>query len=1820
MASLLHTLNLFNANNSDGAVKFYEYDTSGNPSETSKIEFKNTGDITLDASGDIIFDADNSNIMFKDAETQFLKFTNSSGDCTITNGAADKDIIFKDAGGSTIFTIDGSSESILMDTNKKIEFRNTNIHVSSDADGYLSAQANTGVNININGTDELAITSTTATFGTNIVIPNAATIGSVGDTDALSISAGGVVNVSATTNSSSVSTGGLTVAGGLGVAKMVTGGSFTDGVGTLTAGSLTGLRALTSNRIMLGTVTDISNTNFQSADKEYSVNIDSSKGILFFDSNGSDGSSGYTQELIKSIYYDASNASNPQNYQVGMRVVENRDLHLYTNTKDTSGGDSSGGDMVFNTNNTLRLKLWADGKAYFNTNLGIGVSDPDTQLEVLSTSTQQKWSYDGSNFATIAVASNGASTIANSGGNFTIDSAGDIILDGAGNDVVMKSGTGSLTFVHSNSGDWSIKNTTSDKDIIFNIKDNNNDTEVMRLVGADSVLRMKDNKKIEFRNTNIHVSSDADGYLSAQANTGVNININGTDELAITSTTATFGTNIVIPNAATIGSVGDTDAISISSGGVVNVSATTDSSSVSTGGLTVAGGLGVAKMVTGGSFTDGVATLTKGSLTGLVYTSSTTLTDGTSVIEGGSITSLKRVEIVSDGQIQFRDTDIHISSNADGTLTAQANQQVNINISGTNELEITSTTAKFGTNIHLSSETNTPIAPSDNNGGILYTKADGKIYWISYDVSETDLTSGGGSGDKIYEGNTEVETVDTGTNGHIIFKTEGNEIMRYTVDGNSLYEKSGTITITSGGGTSDIGTITYQFKTDGDITYTIFDGTNTRNITFDPNEVGGTITNVSKGVDLLNKDYLKNAPADLSKEFYLVTGSNYTEGTINWTNPGSGLQTYTIDDQAINLWNNPENKVALQIKEYLTALREVYSSRITFNSANLDSNANIRLNATKDVYSSNLLIKGNINKILSNTASGSQNSNVITCTNHGLVVGDVVSIPSGSSEVLIVASVTNLNQFTVNKNLSNTISGVSIYKDNDVLNIKNGNNEQKLLLNARGNLILGDYSNNNLIFDSEKFANFTTSYDGSNTLYAVPNTSGITIGEVFTMYLKYTIDSTSGDHAGLIYSDDDYKIGIQLDFTVNRFVPFWDSVSTHNVTFNDYYTAFSSSMPANQNKGSTYEVIVEWDRSTNGQVTITVYFKGESSSYSWTITNSSYSQWVSSGNNSMTLDSGKSLVIGAQQTTPNPSNYFKGSVEKLDIYQRQLSSEEREFLFNKDSDLKLCVLDKSYFSNNVGIGVSDPDSKLEVLSTSTQQKWSYDGSNYATMAVAGTGASTLANSGGNFTIDSAGDIILDGAGNNVTMKSAGSYPLDFVHSNSGDWTIRNIESDKDIIFDVNDGGSNSEVMRIDGSTSNVGIGVSDPDAKLEILSTSTQQKWSYDSDSSVVMSVANTSAYLGYSSTNAFTIDSGQGQGIKSTSNIKFDIDTDGSDNAGDRYISFTTHNDTATLMNIRDTGFVGIRTSDPKGPFHIKQYSDDTGGNLNAESSAAIIIERAASSPNNNRWYIGHNTSNDLQFWYNTSDRAYFQTGVNINDIDFTGQHRCFYNDYSINTLKDMEGLIVSANKNSYTSMSGSITKGLSAISISDSIPDVSLCNKEKDKAVFGVISTTEDPDRREKSFGNLVSVHEKEVGDTRPYINSLGEGAIWVSNKYNINDNLESGDYITTSSIPGYGMKQDDDLLHNYTVAKITMDCNFNPQIVPKKIILKDSNGDNILDSNGYVQFVDHASETELQYKIRYLQSDGTIITESDYNTRLGNGESVYKAAFVGCTYHCG
>ena len=88
--------------------------------------------------------------------------------------------------------------------------------------------------------------------------------------------------------------------------------------------------------------------------------------------------------------------------------------------------------------------------------------------------------------------------------------------------------------------------------------------------------------------------------------------------------------------------------------------------------------------------------------------------------------------------------------------------------------------------------------------------------------------------------------------------------------------------------------------------------------------------------------------------------------------------------------------------------------------------------------------------------------------------------------------------------------------------------------------------------------------------------------------------------------------------------------------------------------------------------------------------------------------------------------------------------------------------------------------------------------------------------------------------------------------------------------------------------------------------------------------------------------------------------------------------------------------------------------------------------------------------------------------------------------------------------------------------MPIFQLARKKKDKRVLGVLGMSS---RNNSRTDRLI-------------VNSVGEGGIWVINS---NGNIENGDYITSSDYLGYGEKQDDDLLHNYTVAKVTMDCNF-------------------------------------------------------------------------------
>ena len=324
------------------------------------------------------------------------------------------------------------------------------------------------------------------------------------------------------------------------------------------------------------------------------------------------------------------------------------------------------------------------------------------------------------------------------------------------------------------------------------------------------------------------------------------------------------------------------------------------------------------------------------------------------------------------------------------------------------------------------------------------------------------------------------------------------------------------------------------------------------------------------------------------------------------------------------------------------------------------------------------------------------------------------------------------------------------------------------------------------------------------------------------------------------------------------------------------------------------------------------------------------------------------------------------------------------------------------------------------------------------------------------------------------------------------------------------------------------------------------------------------------------------------------------------------------------------------KGLFNIrteynKHYVD---GSNKADSG--LRLQNYAQTQN---WTLNIADDNDLVFFYSGNTKGYLNIDFDAEQIDFTGQHRSLLNR---NIDNSSIGLIVSST-GKYVNLDNTLNTN-----INESLPVCIITSNDNDKKVFGVLSDKEDSESiRSYSSGNWGSVYIKQnTNEQRMFINSVGEGGLWVCNKAGA---IENGDYITSSTIPGYGMKQTDDLLHNYTVAKITCDCDFSITKIVKqklKVILTtvseevettDENGNKITttqdkitteidyDANGDVQYEDDLDENGNQQMVypmdtRFLLPDGTQITEEDYTTRLGNGETLYLGCFVGCTYHCG
>jgi hypothetical protein len=179
----------------------------------------------------------------------------------------------------------------------------------------------------------------------------------------------------------------------------------------------------------------------------------------------------------------------------------------------------------------------------------------------------------------------------------------------------------------------------------------------------------------------------------------------------------------------------------------------------------------------------------------------------------------------------------------------------------------------------------------------------------------------------------------------------------------------------------------------------------------------------------------------------------------------------------------------------------------------------------------------------------------------------------------------------------------------------------------------------------------------------------------------------------------------------------------------------------------------------------------------------------------------------------------------------------------------------------------------------------------------------------------------------------------------------------------------------------------------------------------------------------------------------------------------------------------------------------------------------------------------------------------------------------FSYSTITtDYTGFLLSSADEGYTSIPNQNLKlfGSNAINIIEALPKTRITTKDKDPAVFGVVTNNASTEFNADGTWTLDS--DPLWGTClwgRVRVNSIGEGALWITN---INGNITNGDYLCSSEIPGYSRKQDEDGMYNYTVAKATMSCDF------------DLNSSN--------------------YKCEEITYNG----------------STYKRAFIGVTYHCG
>jgi len=646
------------------------------------------------------------------------------------------------------------------------------------ATGNQGLESDTGLTYNPStGLITTATLTTTGliTSGSNIVIADAGTIGSSSDTNAIGISSGGVVSITATTANTSASDGALTVAGGAGIAADLSVGddlrlisdaavlSFgADSDVTLTHVADTGILLNSTMAIQFNDASQYINAPSNAildinATDEIELNATLADVNANLDVSGTYTGGGLMTTGGNIVIPDAGNIGSASDTDA--IAISSGGVVTFSQTPIFSGDlqieddlilDSDAAVISFGEDNEVTLTHVADTGLLLNSTMQLQFNDASQNINAPSATVLDINATDEIELnATLADVNANLDVSGTYTGGGLMTTGGNIVIPDAGN-IGSASDTNAISI--SSGGVVAVTATTA------NTSASDGALTVAGGAGVAADLSVGDDLRLISDAAVLSFGADSDVTLTHVADTGILLNstmaiqfndasqsinapsnaildINATDEIELNATLLdvnaninasgtytgaglmTTGGNIVIPDAGNIGSASDTDAIAISSGGVVAISATTANTSASDGALTVAGGLGVAADASIGDdlrlISDGAVlsfgansevTMTHVHDTGLTMTHTATGDNTPMVLQLKSEEdAIVANEVIASIEMAAGDSDgtdgatvaAGIHAIAEGTFSASANATKLVFTCGVSETAASSATAKM---------------------------------------------------------------------------------------------------------------------------------------------------------------------------------------------------------------------------------------------------------------------------------------------------------------------------------------------------------------------------------------------------------------------------------------------------------------------------------------------------------------------------------------------------------------------------------------------------------------------------------------------------------------------------------------------------------------------------------------------------------------------------------------------------------------------------------------------------------------------------------------------------------------------------------------------------------------------------------------------------------------------------------------------------------------------------------------------------------------------------------------------------------------------